>query len=74
MVYAIAFVIGALLGIFITAAQMAKRRSGTLKVYVPDDAEEAPYLYVELDKSIAQICTKEIVLFKVDTRNIKTHQ
>lgn len=74
MYYAIAVIIGILLGVFVASWMIAKRKSGTLKVYVPDDPEEPPYLYVELDKSIAHICTKKIALFKVDARNIKTHQ
>lgn len=74
MEYAIAVFIGLLLGVTIMFACTTKKASGTLKVYIPDDPDESPYLYVELDERISQICDKKIVTFRVDTKNIKTQQ
>lgn len=74
MGYAIAVFIGLLLGVAIAYGCFGKKTSGTLKVYVPDDLDESPYLYVELDERIAQICSKKIVTFKVNAKNIKTQQ
>lgn len=74
MAYAIAIFIGILLGVAITLLCVRYMQSGTLKVYIPDDPEESPYLYVELDKSVGFICDQTHVMFKVNTKNIKTHQ
>lgn len=74
MDYAIAVIIGILLGGVIVFACTTKKASGTLKVYIPDDPDESPYLYVELDERISQICGKKVVTFRVDTKNIKTQQ
>lgn len=49
-------------------------KAGTLKVCIPDEFDESPYLYVDLDRSINYICKKKCVLFMVDVRNINSHK
>lgn len=48
--------------------------AGTLKVCIPDEFDESPYLYVDLDRPISYICKKKCVLFMVDVRNINSHK
>lgn len=61
-----------LLGAIVTCMGVLILKVGVLKVYIPDQAGEPPYLYTELDKSIGFICKRDYVLFKVDTRNLKS--
>ena len=74
MYYAIAVIIGILLGGFLTWVLIRRSRYGVLKVYIPDDQVEQPYLYVELTKPISSICDQQQVLFTVDVRNLKTQK
>lgn len=74
MCYTIAVIIGALLGVLFTLVVIRRSRHGVLKVYIPDDRDEQPYLYVELTRSIESICGQRQVLFTVDVRNLKTQK
>lgn len=68
------FVLVFLLGMFIGVVVVVGLAVGTLKVYVPDDLDEPPYLYVELDKPVSMIFKKKIVLFRVDRHNVETQK
>ena len=74
MYYAIAVIVGILLGVIFALVVVRRSRYGVLKVYIPDDREEQPYLYVELTKSISSIYNQKQVLFTVDVRNLKTQK
>lgn len=63
-----------LLGVVLTVTLIRSKSAGTLKVYIPDDADEPPYLYVELDRPVDSICKAKQVVFKVDTRNIRSQK
>lgn len=67
--------VGILLGIgFMGWHHSHKRTEGTLKVYIPDVEDEQPYLYVELNEPVWNICSKKKVTFEVDTQNLKTRK
>ena len=69
------FLVGILLGtISMALMQIFKSKDGILKVYIPDVDDEQPYLYVELNKPVGDICSKKNVTFKVDTQNLKTRK
>lgn len=68
---AIGIVIGIILSVL---AVFFFTSSGTLRVYIPEPNDEAPYLYVDLDKSIGYICRQKFVVFRVDVRNLKSHK
>lgn len=74
MGYILGVISGILLGVLFTMIFCRHVESGTLKVYTPDDPEESPYLYVELDKPISFIGDQSHVTFKVDVKTIKTQQ
>lgn len=69
-----AAIMGVVLGAIFTLLIVRRSKSGVLKVYIPDDPEEQPYLYVELNKPVGLICDEQQVLFTVDVKNIKTHK
>lgn len=69
------FLIGAIIGMLVTAIAIVVRMEiGTLKIYIPDQQDESPYLYVELNKPVSYICKRKCVLFVVDVSNIKTQK
>lgn len=69
------FLIGAIIGMLVTAIAIVVRMEiGTLKIYIPDQKDESPYLYVELNKPVSYICKRKCVLFVVDVSNIKTQK
>lgn len=69
------FLFGILLGIISMALMLIfKSKDGILKVYIPDVDDEQPYLYVELNKPVWDICSKKDVTFKVGTQNLKTRK
>lgn len=74
MYYAIAAIVGILLGVFFTVIAIRGSKAGILKVYIPDHPDEHPYLYVELTRHIESIYDKGQVLFTVDVRNLKTQK
>lgn len=74
MDYLIAVFIGILLGVFLTLLFVGFSKCGVLRVCIPDDPEEPPYLFADLDVSVDTICEKSTVIFKVDIRNINSHQ
>lgn len=49
-----------------------KLKVGALKVYIPNELDESPYLYTELNRSIHDIMGRKYVLFKVETQNLHT--
>lgn len=63
-----------LLGVVLTLVFIRRRSAGTLKVYVPDDPDESPYLYVELDESIESISKRDMVLFTVDIKALNSQR
>lgn len=65
----IEFVIGVVIGI-VVAVIFSRRTYGTLRIYVPDDKQEQPYLYVELADEPEAICKRRYVRFKVNMRDI----
>lgn len=65
----IEFIVGVVIGI-ILAILFRLRTYGTLKVYVPNDKDEPPYLYVELKDDPNVIGKKKYVRFKVNMRDI----
>lgn len=73
------FIVGLIMGTIATfiAFEIALNyilKAGTLKVCIPDEFDESPYLYVDLDRPINYICKKKCVLFMVDIRNINSHK
>lgn len=74
MYYAIAVFVGVLLGVFLSRILVKRSRYGILKVYIPDEQDEQPYLYVELTKPVDSICEQKQVLFTVNVRNLKTQK
>lgn len=68
------FVLVFLLGVAIAVVVMSRLSAGTLKVYVPVDVDEEPYLYVELDNNVGSLIRKKYVMFRVNTKNIKTQK
>lgn len=64
--------LGFLLGVIVTCIGVLKLKVGVLKVYIPDQTAEPPYLYTELEKPVGFICKRDCVLFKVDIKNLKT--
>lgn len=59
-----------LVGVIITCVGVLTLKIGVLKVYIPDQIDEQPYLYTELDKSVGTICRRKYVLFKVNVRQL----
>lgn len=68
------FILVFVLGSLVTLATLAKIASGVLKVYIPDDPTEPPYLGIKLGRVSRTICSKKYVLFKVSVENIKTQK
>lgn len=51
-----------------------KLKVGALKVYIPNELDESPYLYTELNKTIHEIMDRKYVLFKVETQHLHTQE
>lgn len=73
------FIVGVIMGAIATSVAFVLAHkyilnAGTLKVCVPEEFDESPYLYVDLDRSVNYICKKKCVLFMVDVRNINSHK
>lgn len=73
------FIVGVIMGTIATVAAFVLAEKyilnvGTLKVCVPEEFDESPYLYVDLDRPVNYICKKKCVLFMVDVRNINSHK
>ena len=67
----IEFIIGVVIGITI-AVIFNRRTYGTLRIFIPDDAREEPFLYAELNDqdAVTTIGKKKYVRFKVNMREI----
>ena len=61
-----------LLGVLLALIGVLRLRVGVLKVYIPDQPDEPPYLYTELDKPVGALCKKKYILFKVDVRHLES--
>ena len=59
-----------LFGVIVTGVGFYRLKVGVLKVYIPDQVDESPYLYTELDKPVDFICKRDYVLFKIDVRHV----
>lgn len=66
--------IGILLGIVFTTVIIRRSKSGVLRICIPDDPEEPPYMFVDLTRSVGSICERKQVIFTVDTKNIRTQK
>lgn len=66
--------IGILLGVILTLVIVRRSKSGVLRVCIPDDPEEPPYLFVDLDQSVDSICRKKQVIFTVSIKPIRTQK
>lgn len=70
-----AFISGVCIGILVFAIIVYFAfPAGTLRVYIPDQQDEQPYLYVDLDKTVSSVCKGKLVVFKVDVRNLNTQK
>lgn len=63
-----------LLGVIVTCVGVLTLKVGVLKVYIPDQIDEPPYLYTELDRSVGSICKRDYVLFKVDIKHLHSQK
>lgn len=61
-----------LLGVLVSLIGVLRLQIGVLKVYIPDQPDEPPYLYTELDKPVGALCKKKYALFTVDVQHIKS--
>ena len=64
------FILVFLLGMVFALILLCRSSVGLLKVCIPDDPDENPYLYAELDSSVNSICKKKYVLFRVKVYDI----
>lgn len=55
--------LGFALGVLATCIGILRLKVGTLKVYIPNDRGEAPYVYPEFYKGADFICRRKCVLF-----------
>ncbi len=70
----IASIISFFLGSIITTFIIASLLIGTIVVYIPDQADEPPYLTAELERSISFVSKRKFVLLKVDVRQLNSQQ
>ena len=68
------FLLGFLLGILITAITISLRVAGTLKVFLPYDMDQTPYLGLKVDKPLSTICKKDTVVFRVEIKNLDSQE
>lgn len=63
----IVFVAGILLGFGVTFLILKDKPIGTLRIDSSDP--DGPYMFLELESGVGDICTKTHVLLKVDTKS-----
>lgn len=63
-----------LLGMLVALIGVVKLHAGTLKVYIPNQQDDLPYLCVELEKPVGAICNRRYVLFDVSVQNLNTQK
>lgn len=68
----IVFLAGVLLGTIIYAIAVKTASVGTLRID-RSDPEDSPYLFLELEKSINLIASKQYVIMKVNLKNYISH-
>lgn len=68
------FLLAFLLGVVVTLMCTRRKTSGALKVFIPDEAGEPPYLYVELDGPVDTIYRKKKVSFKVSVTDMNSQK
>ena len=68
----IAFLAGVLVGTIIYAIAIKTASVGTLRID-RSDPEDSPYLFLELEKSINLIASKQYVIMKVNLKNYISH-
>lgn len=66
-------VIGELIGIKIANIHKPKP-VGILQVYVDDNPDEPPYLFLDLDESVSVICNSKDVIFRVNINHVDTRE
>lgn len=64
--------IGFAFGFIVALIGVLKLKIGKLKVYIPDELDESPYLYTELTKTIYDIMGRKYALFQVETQHLHT--
>ena len=68
----IAFLVGVLIGTIIYAIAVKTASVGTLRID-QSDPEDSPYLFLELDKNLSTIVSKQYVIMKVNLKNYISH-
>ena len=68
----IAFLLGVLIGTIIYAIAVKTASVGTLRID-RSDPDDSPYLFLELNKNLTFVSSKEYVIMKVDLKNYMSH-
>lgn len=66
--------LGFVIGVIATCVGVLRLKVGTLKVYIPNDHGEAPYVYPEFSKGADFICRKRYVLFATTTEPLNSQE
>ena len=67
----LAFIVGAVIGLFAGYLKGKSNICGNLRI---NRSDEEPYLFLELSKEVEDICDKKYVVFKVRDENFDTHK
>ena len=62
------FIAGLLVGTIDTYFRKRSKTAGTLRLYYSDEPGGQPYLFVELDKPVREVCRHKIVSFKISLK------
>ena len=64
---------GIIIGAVTTVILSRLRRAGSLVINMPD-TDDPPYLSADLDQPVGSISKKKYVVFKIDIRQLSTHE
>ncbi len=62
------FIVGLMSGIIISYFIIRPKVMGNLRIYESDDPSEKPYMFVELNKPLEDVCQYKNVCFKISLK------
>lgn len=68
---ALCIIIGAIIGHKISNMNRPKP-AGILQIYIDDGSDEPPYLFLDLDESVTNICNSKSVIFDVSINHVSS--
>ena len=73
MTIIIIFLVGVLLGIFVSIIISRFRAVGSLRIDT-SDADDSPYLFLELSSNVNEVYKQKYVTLRINTNNFISHK